>query len=235
MNELNDQLNVILPVYNERESIEQVLAEWKLALDTLKLKYHFIICEDGSIDGTKELLLSIKDKYNLILNSKEGRRGYGVAMMDGINTSRSEYILCIDSDGQYDPSNLNEFWDKRDMADVLIGWRTQRADMVRRKIYSFLFRSVYKMLFPNKIHDANCFVCFRREKVLPNVKYLNYLNEGFWYGFVAMCVKKKLTVCEIPIKHRKRIKGDTQVYKISKVPFIAFRNLIGLIKLKFAK
>lgn len=231
-----DDLNIIFPVYNERDTLETVLVEWANELKDCHLKHHLVICEDGSKDGTKELLLKIKNKYNLVLNQKNQRRGYAGAVTDGIKSADSNYILCVDSDGQCDPKDFKKFWGNKDKADVLIGWRTNRADNEQRKLFSSLFKKVFKILFPTNIHDPSApFVLFKKNTILPNTSYLTYLKEGFWWGFVGMCVKKGLSIKEFPINHRQRLKGDTQVYKPKEIPRIAITNLLGLIRLRLKK
>lgn len=227
-----DDLNIILPVYNEKETLEELLTEWADHLRPLSLKYHFVICEDGSTDGTKELLESLKTKYPIILSQKEERRGYGGAVIDGIQTSDAQYILCVDSDGQCDPADFAKFWQERETSQVLIGWRVHRADNSQRKLFSGLFRTVFQILFPIPIHDPSApYVLFKKSTIVPYTKYLRYLKEGFWWGFIGMCVKMGLSVKELAINHRLRIKGETQVYLLKKIPSIAVRNFIGLIRL----
>src|SRR5512141_2815569 len=119
-------IDIILPVYNERDSIVPVLDEWKNELSRLHVSYRFILCEDGSTDGTGELLKTISSKYPMLLDQSGTRRGYAGAVVAGINDSTAKYILCIDSDGQCDPADLAKFWKERDTADVVIGWRTAR-------------------------------------------------------------------------------------------------------------
>ena len=131
-----------------------------------------------------------------------------------------------------------EFWDnkEREEPNVLIGWRKKRADPLQRKIFSYFFKKVFFLLFPTSIHDPSTpFVLFKKKIINEYINYLTYLNEGFWWGFVGLCVKKKLTGYEIPINHRKRIKGQTQVYKIKNIFDIAVRNFIGLLKLRLSK
>lgn len=229
-------LSIILPVYNERQTIESVLKSWKKELSSFTFSYTFIICEDGSTDGTKELLKKLKTTFPLVLNKKKQRRGYGRAVLDGISSAKSEYILCIDSDGQCDPKDFKKFWQKKGKAQVLIGWRKKRADAMQRKIFSTLFHGVFYFLFPSSIHDPSApFVLFKKKDIAPLQKYLVFLTEGFWWGFVGMCIKKKITMQEIPINHRDRLMGDTQVYKLKKIPSIAIRNLFGLFQLKLAR
>ena len=229
-------LHVILPTYNEVGAIQSVLNEWKKELDKLKIKYRFVVSEDGSDDGTAELLHIIERKYNLLLSQSKKRRGYGKAVLDGLHVSNSQYILCIDSDGQCDPLNFSIFWSNKNQSDVIIGWRTQRADSNQRKLFSSLFKLFFNFFFPNKIHDPSApYVLFKRKTVMPYVSYLSKFNEGFWWGFIGMCTKKKLTVSEIKICHKPRLKGDTQIYKLNKIPEVAIRNIIEIIRLRFQK
>jgi dolichol-phosphate mannosyltransferase len=230
------QLSVILPVHNEKNSIEKVLKEWKRELDKQKIEYLFIVCEDGSTDGTKDLLAKLQKKYPLGLNQKQKRRGYGTAVIDGIKSADSEYVLCIDSDGQCDPDDFSKFWNNKEKTHVTIGWRKKRADPLQRRIFSLLFKTVFIILFPTNIHDPSApFVLFKKQKIMPYIKHLVHLKEGFWWGFVGMCTKKNLSIYERQINHRERTSGTTQVYKLNKILGISIRNLIGLFKLKLAK
>ena len=229
------QLNIILPVFNEKDTIEIVLQEWKQELDKQNLIYSFIVCEDGSTDGTKELLMQLQKKYPLKLDQKQKRRAYGSAVIDGIKTANSEYILCVDSDGQCDPKDFYTFWKNKEKAQVLIGWRRKRADPLQRKVFSSLFKAIFVVLFPTRIHDPSApFVLFKKSTVIPHASHLIYLKEGFWWGFVGMCIKKRLQIHEITINHRARLKGNTQIYKAHKILDIFLRNLIGLLRLKIA-
>lgn len=229
------QLSIILPIHNEKDTIESVLTEWKEILDSVLESYEFILCEDGSTDGTKDLLPKLAKKYPIQINSQTDRRGYGRAVIDGITSAKSMYILCIDSDGQCDPKDFINFWQNRDKSDVLIGWRTSRQDTAARKLFSSSFKIAFKLLFPSSIHDPSApYVLFKKKNIIPFITYLHFLNEGFWWGFVGTCHKKHLSISELPIHHRKRLKGNTQVYKPAKITGIALRNLQGLIILRFA-
>jgi glycosyltransferase involved in cell wall biosynthesis len=228
-------LTIILPVFNERYTIETVLREWQKELQKLNIEYTVVISEDGSNDGTSEYLRKIQPIYKFVLEQKKYRRGYGQAVIAGIRKSKTPYVLCIDSDGQCDPGDLEAFWNNRGAATVLIGWRKDRADVVQRKLFSNLFKQVFIRLFPTNIHDPSApFVLFGRLTIKPYLSYLGYLKEGFWWGFIGVCMKAGIPTHELPIHHRKRFNGKTQVYIASKIVSIALRNLYGLIRLKLA-
>lgn len=229
-----DKLNIILPVYNEQKTIKSVLTEWTKELQRQLLMYRIIVMEDGSTDGTDKLLLKIKSDYRLILNQKSSRRGYAQAVIDGINLSGNSYILCIDSDGQCDPKDFSKFWQNRHNADVIIGWRTKRADPFYRKIFSFFYKLLFVLLFSGKINDPSCpFVLFKKKHVENFIPKLTELKEGFWWGFTGLAIKSNLKMLQIPINHRKRMMGNTNVYQLNKIAEIAIRNIEALIKLRF--
>src|SRR5262245_2620004 len=137
----HETLSIILPVHNEVESLEIVISEWDSYIRRIKGVHHvFIICEDGSTDGTKELIYHLERKFPIINNTMLGRRGYGQAVRDGINCSKSDYILCIDSDGQIGPERMHEVWSARSDSYFLMGRRQKRQDAKSRLIYSKLFK-----------------------------------------------------------------------------------------------
>src|SRR3989304_8239133 len=94
----NIVLDIIFPVYNERETLEMLVREWHEALKSVP--HRFIICEDGSTDGTKQKLVVISRTYPCLIVQKPVRRGYGFAVRDGLRRSSAEFVLCVDSDLQ---------------------------------------------------------------------------------------------------------------------------------------
>ncbi len=230
-------LAINLPIYNEGNSISKVIDEWVDYLDSKNINYCIIFSEDGSTDNTKEVLHSYLGKNkNFINNIVQFRRGYSGAVTSGIELANSKYVLCIDSDGQCDPNDFIKFWDNRDKAEIIMGYRNPRVDSNVRKIYSFMFRVYHQILFGKSLIDPSCpFVLFEKNTYYKLDKYLHYTREGFWWGFVAAFKKIGLSFFELPVNHRVRLEGDTQVYNLSKIPGIAFRNALGLIKIKFMK
>lgn len=227
-----DDLAVMLPVHNEKETIAACLNQWQKTLDDLQILYTFIVCEDGSTDGTKSLLVKLADSYKLILCQTRQRRGYGTALIDGIQRTKQHYILCFDADGQYLPSDFPRFWKMRHRAAVIRGVRVSRADPFWRQIFSRLFKIVFNLFFPSSLRDPSSpFILFQRSVVAPYLAYLSLMSEGFWWGFSGVCIKKQLSFFEIPITHRKRISGKTRVYLLNKIIMVAWRNLRGLLQL----
>ena len=101
-------ISIVLPVYNEVKSLSHVLLAWSQYLIKKKIRHEFVICEDGSTDGTKKLISKLKKKYPISDQSVKNRRGYGRGVISGIISSKYNYILCIDSDGQCMPDSFSD-------------------------------------------------------------------------------------------------------------------------------
>ena len=174
-------LSIVVPVFNEVKCLEHVISNWSKYLIQKKITHEFVICEDGSTDGTKELIKKLEKIYFVSNQSVEKRRGYGQGVISGVIAAKYEYILCIDSDGQCMPDSFEEFFTNKDVADILIGNRNPRRDPKIRIIYSKLFKLVHDYLFDSRIKDPSCpYVLAKKDiyKMLINkLGLLNYVAQ----------------------------------------------------------
>jgi glycosyltransferase involved in cell wall biosynthesis len=226
-------VQVLLPVHNEATSIEKTMRE---AFESIspQVNMEFIICEDGSTDGTKNILYRLAENYPLRLITAEAAKGYSRAVRDGMRAMSAPYLLCMDSDGQCDPADFQKFWEARRPDGVNIGWRTQRADTKLRIILSRTFFIIFKLFFHVSIHDPSCPSVLAGKEVIGNlVNEMGSMQEGFWWEFVARAFRHGYKILEIPVHHRPRISGGTQVYKIRKMPGIFIRHFLALFRIRW--
>jgi|Laugresbdmm110sd_1035091.scaffolds.fasta_scaffold22764_4 glycosyltransferase involved in cell wall biosynthesis len=235
MNNKQISISIILPIFNEIKSLEFVINSWHSYFSKKNIIHTFLLCEDGSTDGTKEIIPSLIKIYPCKNLSTIRRRGYGAAVLEGISNATTSHILCIDSDGQCLPDSFDSFLKEISKCDLLIGNRKPRMDPAIRIIYSKLFHFFFRLLFKTAISDPSCPYVFGKKEVFLKLKnYLKFMREGFWWGFVGACIKLNINIKELKIKHFRRKDGSSVVYKPSKMPAIIFRNILGLIKLKNA-
>jgi len=228
------ELQVILPVHNEAAGITATLEEWYAQLSPLA-SFQFIVAEDGSKDNTREVLQHLAARLPLLLNFSDKRRRYAGAMLAGMRQSVAPYVLAVDADGQFDPKDFLKFWQLRHDVPFLIGWRQTRADVWPRKLMSWTFKMFHHSLFATSLHDASCgYVLMTRATVLALLPHLGKVPEGFWLEVTAIAKKKGIPLAEIPINHRPRATGTTVVYKLWRLPAIAWRNAIGLLSIWLA-
>src|SRR6202012_4829885 len=221
----------LLPVHNEAESIEATIRELYEELSP-RVNVGFILCEDGSRDNTKEILRRLSREIPMRLNLSDERKGYSRAVREGMQMLEADWILCVDSDGQCDPKDFWKFWEKRNGGDVLLGWRVDRQDTLARKAMSRFFYLIYQSVFHTPVHDPSCpYVLCRRNIAHRLADQLREMKQGFWWEFVARVHRAGYSIVEIPVKHRLRAAGVTQVYKASKMPGIFFRHVAAIFKI----
>ncbi len=148
-------VEVLLPVHNEAETIEATIREI-FAEFSPKVQMRFIICEDGSKDNTKEVLRGLSGEIPMNLILSDERKGYSRTVRDGMEALEAPFLLCIDSDGQCDPKDFWQFWNARAEADVMMGWRVNRADTLLRRSLSRFFYLLYQAMYHTPVHDPSC-------------------------------------------------------------------------------
>jgi glycosyltransferase involved in cell wall biosynthesis len=232
----NATIDIVLPVHNEGASIAATLREFhRVVMLEGERPIRFVVCEDGSADNTVAELKKLSTELPLKLISDPVRKGYSKAVIDGFRNTTSEWVGFIDSDGQCDPADMLRLAAARnENVDLVMGWRNPRSDPWIRKAMSDSFKFVYRMFFKVTVRDPSCpYLLIHRhglEKILTG--NAGILKQGFWWEFLARAVGAKLRIVEMPVRHRVRSAGVTQVYRPSKVPRIAAEHLIGLWRLR---
>lgn len=231
MSDGRPDLEILLPVHNEAESIEATIRDIYQVVSPLA-PLRFIVCEDGSTDGTREVLTGLSAQLPLRLIMSEQRKGYSRAVIDGMKALEADYLLCLDSDGQCDPHDFTKFWDSREHQDVSIGWRVNRADSFLRRVLSGTFYFIYQLFYRVPVHDPSCpFVLARRQVIESAVSELGEMREGFWWEFTARIYRRGFSLREIQVNHRARSAGKTQVYRLKRMPGIGYQHVLALFKI----
>ena len=104
---MTKKISIVLPIHNEFHNLSNLLSEWNKELTKVKsITYEFVLVEDGSTDGTKELIIQLEKIFPIINLSAKLKRGYSRAVLDGIRAATGDYILCTDSDNQIKVKSL---------------------------------------------------------------------------------------------------------------------------------
>ena len=221
-----------MPVHNEGKYIKNHITKVNNVLKK-KIKFSFLICEDGSSDNTLEILKRLKKKFKIRLLSKKEKQGYSTAVMSGIKIANADYLLIMDSDGQCDPRQIFKFWNVRKKADLIIGYRIKRRDFLYRKFFSDFAKLVYSFFFKVKIKDPSFAFSLIRKDVYKSLQnFTPSMPEGFFWEYNARAIYKGYKILEIGINHKKRKHGDTQIFQVWRLPKIALINFIGLLRVK---
>ena len=231
---------VIIPTYNEKENIEKMVRK----VFSMKGGFHILVVDDGSPDGTANIVKRLMKEYptSLFIIERTGKLGLGTAYIAGFNWAiehKYDYIFEMDADFSHDPDDLIRLHDACavDGNDMSIGSRYCRGIAVKDwpvgRIMisygaSFYVRSVLGM----KIYDSTAgFVCYSRKVLetinLPNIEMKGY---GFQIEMKYNACKLGFKVQEVPIHFTDRVEGT------SKMSSSIFGEAFwGVLKLKFRK
>ena len=203
-----NKISLIIPCFNERHAIERTIDEVNLLLG--KVLYEIIVVDDGSFDGTSEIL---KDRKDIKLVRNPYNKGYGFSIKKGIYAASGDIIVIIDADGTYPIESILLMVKKLEEGyDLVIGKREnlKTFDPVVKKIARFMFKQIAQFVAGEKIPDINSGLrVFKRDVIL---KYLLNTSSGFSFSLstTLIFILEGLAVCYYPIEYRPRI-GKSKV------------------------
>ena len=152
-------LSVVIPVYNEEESLDELLASIERAVGPFGGGYEVLFVDDGSTDGTRDRLQALARAHDHVrVVSFRRNLGKSRALLCGFQMAAGEYILTMDADLQDDPANLEAMYEqmRAERADLVNGWRKERRDSAPKILFSWLFnRFLIRLLFGSPFKDMN--------------------------------------------------------------------------------
>jgi dolichol-phosphate mannosyltransferase len=224
-------VDVVLPAYNEAEAIRGVILAFYSEI-ACKLPSKLIVAEDGSVDGTREILVELSKEVPISLFCDSQRKGYARGVGDALKKCGEDWVFFSDSDGQYFPSDFWQLWENRNGYDMIIGRKLYRSEGIHRTVLSKGFHGVANNLFGLNLHDSDCgFRLIRKELIDSIVHDVKFLKYSFWSEFTIMSCLKGFKIREVPIHHSIRASGNTRIFSPSKIPFIVLKQLKGLAEL----
>ncbi len=203
-------LSIVIPIYNERESIEKLYESLSEALSKMNLKYEVLLIDDGSIDGTFDELLKVHNK-NGLFKIIRFRKNFGQtsAMSAGFNYAEGEVVITLDADLQNDPRDIPVLLSKLNEGyDIVSGWRKDRKDKaITRRFPSIVANRIISRLTGVRLHDYGCTLKAYRKEVVKNI---NLYGEMHRY-IPAIASWMGVRVAEVPVIHHSRKYGKSKV------------------------
>lgn len=198
-----EKISLVIPCYNERDSIERTIEEANFLLG--KILYEIIVVDDGSFDGTYEVLKNRKD-IKLIRNPYN--KGYGFSLKKGIKAATGKIIAITDADGTYPIESILLMVKKLEEGyDMVIGKREniKSFDPILKRVSRFCFKAIAEFVAGEKILDPNSGLrVFRREVIS---KYILNTSSGFSFSLstTLIFILEGLAVYYYPIEYKQRV------------------------------
>ncbi len=212
MSEQIKELSVFLPCYNEALNLPKTIKNVVDNAQKVAEKWELIIVNDGSKDNTRQVTekFAVKDKHIRVINHPVNR-GYGASFKSGVYGAKYDWIAFIDADGQFDFFEIGNFIEKQKetKADLVVGYYRHRQVSTIRKLNTFAWQVLVRMLFGLKVKDIDCGFKLISKKVIDSIEKLESERGAFISSeFLIKAVKKKFKIVEIPVHHYPRRQGS---------------------------
>jgi glycosyltransferase involved in cell wall biosynthesis len=221
------ELSIVAPVFNEAEGIEQVVQYWLKVLQENDANAEIVLANDGSTDRTLEILETLSQKIPLLkVVSYTPNRGYGYALKTAIRASQGQWVITLDSDGQFDLADFPSLikLQTEQQLDFVTGYRMKKKDNLFRVIADRSLNLIVRTMFSVSLRDTNCAMKLIRGDL---ARTLNIEAKG--YPTPTEITIKLITLgaksSETGVHHLERLQGQ------SKLKF--FRTVISFFRFLF--
>ena len=224
---INETLSILIPVFNEEGNLSLLYEKLVTALKKLGRPYEVIFIDDGSSDGTLEILLDLRERNpNVKIISFSRNFGQTAALSAGIDFSKGDILIPMDGDLQNDPEDILTLLQKIEEGyDVVSGWRKDRKDsFLSRRLPSMIANKIISLIGGVHLHDYGCTLKAYRRDILKNIRLYGEMHR--FIPIYAQWIGAR--VSEIPVRHFPRGSGSSK-YGMSRV----FKVILDLMVVKF--
>ncbi len=199
----NIDLSIVVPLYNEEESLSQLVEQLLSALRPTGERFELVLVNDGSIDKTAEVLTSLSQEVpELVCVLLRKNYGQTAAMAAGFDQAQGEIVVSLDGDLQNDPADIPLLVGKlREGYDLVSGWRYKRKDSaLQRKLPSRIANRLIGRVTGVRLHDYGCSLKAYRREVLSDMRLYGELHR-----FLPVLANiEGARICEVKVNHRPR-------------------------------
>ena len=200
-----DSLSVFLPTYNEEKNLKNTVLSVKETLSKVVPIWELTIVNDGSSDKTREIAENlVNNDSHIRLINHEINRGYGASLKSGFYNAKYSWIAFVDSDGQFDFSEITAFLEKQEKteADLVIGYYKKRKVTFFKIVTSKAWEFLVYILFGLKVKDVDCGFKLISKKVIEKIPKLESERGAFISSeFLIKAKKAGFKIVEIPVTH----------------------------------
>ena len=211
MEDYSKDLSIVISLYNEEESLPELIRWSEEVMEREGYKYEVIMVDDGSTDSSWKIIKELSER-NRNIRGISFRRNYGksAALYHGFASAEGRVVVTMDADLQDSPEEIPEMYRMvvEDGYDIVSGWKKQRFDnKLTKNLPSKLYNATARWITGIKLHDMNCGLKAYRNEVVKNIevygemhRYIPYLAKNAGFGRIT----------EKPVQHQKRKYGKSK-------------------------
>ncbi|HXG31214.1 MAG TPA: glycosyltransferase family 2 protein [Thermodesulfobacteriota bacterium] len=195
-------ISIVLPAYNEEENIQETVTRVVSYMEKGLRGYEVIVVNDGSSDGTPRIVERLaKSNPKIILVNHPKNMGYGAALRSGFERASLGYIFFMDSDGQFDISDIDRFLPFLGSFDIVIGYREKRADPFIRSLNTWLYHLFIRFVFHLSVRDMDCAFKLFPRSAYEAVRPVKSGGALFSAELLIKLKRKGFSIKEVPVRH----------------------------------
>ncbi|HDL63828.1 MAG TPA: glycosyltransferase family 2 protein [Proteobacteria bacterium] len=227
-----DPVSVILIAHNEVETIEKDVEDFYRVVVEKLPGSELIVTEDGSTDGTSELLREIATRLPVKLIQSVERKGYIPALLDAIELSSQEWILFSDTGGKFAPDDFWRLQERRSDSDLIIGVKVERGDQVYRQVMTRIFNMLIRYYFRIPVRDIDSGLrLFRRDIFINAISEPLLLKDMIATELTLRMFALGARLGEVPVVYSSR-QGKSRGMPPKKIPRVIVHVLSSFPRLK---
>ena len=232
---LSESLSVVIPVWNEEGVIGDLLAEIDREVRTRFERVEIVVVDDASTDATPTVLAGLGDlDGRLHVLRSDRNRGHGPSVLRGLRHARGDWILQLDSDGQFVVAELWSLWRRHEEADLVLGVRLHRQDPVHRLVLSRIVSKIVSLLAGRRLRDPNVPFRLLRRSLWDDLSRLMPQDALAPSILVALgAAVRGYRVVEEPVSHRPRTRGRSSLRSLRLLRF-SLRGLVQLVMFRYS-
>jgi len=220
--------SVVIPIKDERDNLtpltERVIKVLSARAESQQAPFELIYIDDGSTDGSSELLDQLQQNYPMVRVLHFDRNyGQSSAFDAGFKYSTGDLVITLDGDLQNDPADIDRMLPLTQQFDLVCGWRKTRNDNLVRKLSSRIANKVRTAVTGDRVHDTGCSLKIFRRAVVDKLQ----LFTGMHRFFPALALMHGFTVTELPVSHYPRAHGISK-YGVGNRLFKSLYDLIAV-------
>src|SRR4030095_9305218 len=224
-------LSIFFPAYNDSGTIASLVITALRTARTLTPDHEVIVVNDGSKDGTADILDELARIYPEVrVVHHETNRGYGGALRTGFATATRELVFYTDGDAQYDPAEMAALWRRLDdSVDLVNGYKISRSDPLHRIVIGRVYHHTVKLLFGLTVRDVDCDFRMMRRSIFDTV-HLEKNSGVICLGMLTKITDAGFRIAELPVHPHHRAYGKSQFFNFGRL----YRTAIDVMKLWYA-
>jgi len=221
------RLSVVVPIFNERDNIQELVREIRAGLKG-RQEFEIIYVDDHSSDDGLEVLQSLKKSVPQLRVLRHARQsGQSTAIRTGVKAARADWVLTLDGDGQNDPADIAKLLSARDAAadDVKLfaGWRVTRRDNAGKRWASRWANAIRSRLLHDATPDTGCGIKLFERNAFLDLPYFDHMHRYL----PALMQRSGWKTVSIPVNHRPRSSGVSKYDNLNRA-LVGLRDLRGM-------